>query len=407
MHDPKSVSIQDYIYDLPAERIAKYPLEERDASRLLVWRDGAIQEDTYRHIARHLPPDSWLFFNNTRVVQARLFFYNRHGGKIEIFCLEPPPGEEVATGMSAVGSVVWQCLVGGVSKWKTPEIWRKEGGVAIKAEQLQRLNDTFLIRLTWEPAHLSFAEVLDASGFMPIPPYLKRDTEALDLDRYQTVYAQEKGSVAAPTAGLHFTERVFNDLADCGIACHYLTLHVGAGTFKPVKSERMADHEMHYEHIDVPRQVIEQLAAKQSGQTVVAVGTTSLRTLESLYWLGALWLQQGLPQTDEMPEVTQWMPYEQHTSATLQEAMHRLLYYLDQTGESRLLARTGILIAPGYRLRVADALVTNFHQPESTLILLVAAVTGGQWRNIYDYALANDFRFLSYGDGSLLFAEKK
>lgn len=405
MNDPKNISIKDYHYELPVERIAKYPLAERDASRLLVYNAGHISESTYAHIADYLPEGAHLFFNNTKVVQARLFFFNSNGGRIEVFCLEPPAGQEVATGMAATSKVRWKCLVGGVSKWKEPIIQVSNTDVILKATIAERLGDSFLIDFEWEPAHLSFAEVLHLSGVIPIPPYLKRNTEEIDLQRYQTVYAREEGSVAAPTAGLHFTERVFTQLTARSIGTSYVTLHVGAGTFMPVKADVMADHEMHYEFIDVQRAAIEELLklAKNEQQMIVAVGTTSLRTLESLYWIGAGFFRDPGADTSELPELYQWTPYEaDSTSVTVVDALTALLDWMTRGNHTQLIARTGIIIAPGYQLKIAKGLVTNFHQPESTLMLLVAAVAGNDWKRIYQYALEHDFRFLSYGDGSLI-----
>ena len=404
MKHPGTISITDYSYELPTDRIAKYPLEERDASKLLVYKDGQLIEDQYKALHQFLPERSLLIVNNTKVVQARLWFQNQNGGKIELFCLEPPEGVEVASGMASAGAVEWMCMVGGLSKWKEEELQLRVGAYILRARLKERKNDIFLVRFEWEPVSSSFAELLDGVGVMPIPPYLKRGTESIDLERYQTIFAVEKGSVAAPTAGLHFTDRVFEQLAAKSIFPAPITLHVGAGTFKPVKAERMEDHSMHAEYIDVERNVLE-LLLKAEDRTRVVVGTTSMRTIESLYWLGVKVHQQPMVPPGKL-HLEQWEPYELvHLGVSAEDALQALVNWLEQFQLDRLVTTTGILIAPGYRFQLVDALVTNFHQPQSTLILLIAALIGDDWKKVYQYAMDNDFRFLSYGDGSLLFRD--
>jgi S-adenosylmethionine:tRNA ribosyltransferase-isomerase len=404
MH-PEKISIKDFIYELPTERIAKYPLEERDASKLLIYREGEIKEDIYLNIDRYLPSESLLIFNDTKVLQARMFFFNSRGDKIEIFCLEPVNENDIALAMASTGTVRWKCLVGKAAKWKDKTIRFSNDHVSIEAEIAERKTDSFIIEFRWQPEKLSFAEVLHHAGMMPIPPYLKRTTEEIDLQRYQTIYAREEGSVAAPTAGLHFTERVFAKLKLKNIQPAYVTLHVGAGTFKPVKAPVMAEHEMHSEFIDVPIDNLRKLVAALD-KPIIVVGTTSLRTVESIYWIGVKILQNQIA-TTEIPELKQWEPYSLiETTVTPEQALKAVIHWLENKNYERLICKTSLLIVPGYQLKLVDALVTNFHQPESTLILLVATLVGKDWKKVYDYALENQFRFLSYGDGSLLFTNK-
>ncbi|MFN8297638.1 MAG: S-adenosylmethionine:tRNA ribosyltransferase-isomerase [Chitinophagales bacterium] len=404
---PSEIHISDYTYQLPEERIARYPLEERDQSKLLVYKQGQLQEDVYRNISQHLPEGSLLVFNNTRVIPARVFFYNANGGKVEVFCLEPAERmNDMASAMSRAGTTRWKCLVGRASKWKEKVLTLRHAELELSAELVDRDADNFIIEFRWAPEALTFAEVLEKAGAMPIPPYLKRESDVSDRQRYQTIYAKYDGSVAAPTAGLHFTPAVMERLAQKHIGTTEVTLHVGAGTFKPVKSETLGGHQMHAELTDVSvstiQQLIEQL--KTCKGPVVAVGTTSLRTIESLYWFGVKVHQRPAATLEELA-VSQWDPYQLVTALSAEEALSEALKWLQRTGNERLLVPTQILIAPPYRLKVAQALVTNFHQPNSTLLLLVAATVGEDWKKLYDYALANDFRFLSYGDGSLLFAQ--
>ncbi len=402
MH-PKELHIKDFTYPLPEDRIAQYPLAERDLSKLLIYNNGQITEDTYRHIANHLPEQALLVFNNTRVIQARLLFKNATGATIEVFCLQPAEQKaEMATVMSQTKSVRWHCLVGRASKWKEKILEQRTEGFLLTAEIKERTNDAFVIEFTWQPEHLTFAEILDKAGQLPIPPYLKRQTEQVDLDRYQTIYAAHKGSVAAPTAGLHFTPAIMESLKEKNMATDQVTLHVGAGTFKPVKSEAMQDHTMHAEVIEVGIESLKNLINRQ-GNNIIAVGTTSLRTIESLYWMGVKAKQNPNASIDDL-EIQQWDAYDLPQDVTQQRALESLLAWMQANGMQKLICKTQIIIAPPYKLKVAKALITNFHQPNSTLLLLVAAVTGNNWRTIYDYALAHNFRFLSYGDGSLLYS---
>lgn len=402
--NPKQLSISDFTYELPPDRIANYPLPDRDASKLLVYTNGEIQEDIYRNISQYMPEDSLLILNNTRVVEARLLFRKPTGGVIEIFCLEPHAQyADITTAMSQRKKVWWHCLIGGASKWKPGQVLEKpiDGGT-LQARYLEKLSDTFIIELSWQPEELSFAELLHRAGVMPLPPYIKRNAESSDAERYQTIYARAEGSVAAPTAGLHFTDRVFAAMDEKNIQRTQVTLHVSAGTFKPVKSETMAGHEMHAEFFEVNMESIQQIL-NYLHKHITVTGTTSLRTVESLYWLGVkILLQPDLP--EEQWTVHQWDAYELgKENVPVQNALQALMEKLRQVGTDRVIARTHLLIAPGYTFKIPRALVTNLHQPQSTLLLLVAAWVGEDWRKIYRYALDNDFRFLSYGDGCLLF----
>ena len=423
MH-PKNLSIADFTYDLPDERIARYPLEERDLSKLLIFKDEIISEDIYRHLPAHIPPNSLLIFNNTRVIPARLFFKNATGAKIEIFCLDPVSAQalpdekresrgsvDMTTAMAQTGSCRWNCLIGRAGKWKEKQLQLQIEDLTLTAEIVSRNADAFEIEFTWLPAHYTFAGILDKTGMMPIPPYLRRESEGSDQLRYQTVYAAQKGSVAAPTAGLHFTEKILQELKNNGIQSAYVTLHVGAGTFKPVKAEKMEGHDMHAEMIDVDVQTIESVLGALNGN-IIPVGTTSMRTIESLFWMGLKARRNPNATLSEL-EIKQWDPYEIPTELPgkeqTREALEALLEWMRKNEIHRLLCKTQIMIAPGYRLRVANAIITNFHQPASTLLLLVAAVIGNdteKWKEIYHYALMHQFRFLSYGDGCLLWAKK-
>jgi S-adenosylmethionine:tRNA ribosyltransferase-isomerase len=400
MH-PKELRIKDYTYSLPDEKVAAYPLAERDASRLLIYKEGTITEDIYKNIAEYIPQNSLLVFNNTKVIEARLLFQKPTGGVIEIFCLEPGDQyTDITTAMLQQEKVYWQCLVGGASKWKHGQVLEKKidtgnESLIVHATYVEKKAGYFIIELSWTPAHLSFAEVLHHAGAIPLPPYIKRDAEESDKQRYQTIYAQQDGSVAAPTAGLHFTAAVFKQFSEKQIQTDFVTLHVGAGTFKPVKAELMQDHEMHAEYIDVSRQTIKNLL-DHLDKPVVAVGTTSARTIESLYWIGV----------SHHLSVDQWEPYETEQTMSAKESLQSLLRWMDENKMERLLAKTQIIIAPGYKPRVINGLITNFHQPQSTLLLLVAALIGKDWREVYDHALKNGFRFLSYGDGCLLWVRQ-
>ena len=407
----KEVKMSDFSYDLPGEKIAKYPLAERDASKLLIYKNGNIVEDVYLNIDQYFSENTLFIFNNTKVIQARLHFKNTTGAAIEIFCLEPgEENQEPATAMTQKKSVVWKCLVGKASKWKEKTLSNTFNNLTLHAEIITRNENSFDIKFSWEPADLTFAEILENLGEMPIPPYLKRESEQIDLKRYQTVYANEKGSVAAPTAGLHFTERIFKKLKNKNMLTDYVTLHVSAGTFKPVKSETIKGHDMHSEWIDVQSSLIENIRqcvlANQSDCAVVVVGTTSLRTLESLYWMGVKASMNADATINEL-EIKQWDAYELPQNIAPVDALDALLKWLRKNNLKKLICKTQILIVPAYKLKVANALVTNFHQPASTLLLLVAAVVGQEWKTIYNYALQNNYRFLSYGDGSILFNSKK
>ncbi len=402
MH-PSQLRINDFTYELPSERIAQKPLPQRDASKLLLYRQGNIKEDSYRNIAAHLPEDALIIFNQTKVIHARLRFLKATGGAIEVFCLEPDARyADITTAMLQKKWVQWKCMVGGASKWKNGMVLEKKlNDVTLYAELQERGTNGFTILFRWSDAALSFAEILQQAGEVPLPPYMNRDAVEEDEQRYQTIFAREEGSVAAPTAGLHFTEAILRDLSAKKITASSITLHVGAGTFQPVKSERINDHEMHAEWIEVSLEVMEQLLA-YSDKNIIAVGTTSLRTLESLYWIGVKLLHGVLPDFQHIA-VTQWEPYElAEKNIPAAHALKALRDWLLQNGQTRLLTKTQILIAPGYEFKIVNALVTNFHQPQSTLLLLVAAFIGKDWKQMYEYALAHGFRFLSYGDGCLL-----
>jgi len=413
MH-PKDISITAFTYELPGERIARYPLPGRDDSKLLVFDQGSICEDTYARLDQHLPSDSFLLFNNSRVIEARLLFQKSTGTEVEIFCLEPYHSN-VSAAMQQQGTVEWRCMVGGAKKWKedilSKSIPTDTGTVHLTAKKIKQENGTWIISFRWSPAELPFAAVLHLSGVLPLPPYLNRAAEKKDSDTYQTVYATSEGSVAAPTAGLHFTWELLQKLEQKGIGKAFITLHVGAGTFLPVKAETMKGHTMHAEFIDLSVGAIEAIRGN-IGKPIVCVGTTSLRATESLYWMGVK-LSKALAEdpsaaiSAEDIAVQQWDPYEIRGSLTAAGSLDILLGWMKKTLATRLVVKTQILIAPGYRCRIAKGLITNFHQPQSTLLLLVAAVAGPQWRSIYEYALQHDFRFLSYGDGSLLWLAKE
>ncbi|MBL0054939.1 MAG: S-adenosylmethionine:tRNA ribosyltransferase-isomerase [Chitinophagaceae bacterium] len=410
--NPQSISIRDYTYPLPEDRIALRPLEERDASKLLVYNAGTIRESVYADLPQHLPENSLLIFNDTKVIRARVLFKKPSGGVIEIFCLEPyEPISDYQVVMNKKGSVKWKCMIGGASKWKEGflekegrmgnEKWKMENGEwTMRARLTEKLEDAYVVEFSWDPADKSFAELIELAGDIPLPPYIKRTTDFKDTERYQTIYAREEGSVAAPTAGLHFTASLFEKLKEKHIASGFVTLHVGAGTFKPVKAATMNDHVMHAEWIDVSLDMIETLS--QQRQDLIAVGTTSLRTLESLYWMGVKLI---VDPTLQQVELSQWEVYQeplQSTKFSVDEALNALANWMKVKKFDRLFTQTQILIAPGYRFKMVNALVTNFHQPGSTLLLLVAAAIGDDWKKVYQYALDHGYRFLSYGDGCLL-----
>ncbi|MDR2139335.1 MAG: S-adenosylmethionine:tRNA ribosyltransferase-isomerase [Tannerella sp.] len=407
MTSPQQIRIADYQYPLPDEQIAKYPLARRDASRLLLYKQGAISETHFYRLPDCLPEKSLLVFNNTRVIQARLLFQKATGASIEVFCLEPAEPHDYALAFQQTGQCTWKCLVGNLKKWKNGLLTRTvciaNEIVTLTAKQIASREDIHWIAFSWEPDSRTFADLLDAAGTLPVPPYLHRETEAADLSCYQTVYSKVKGSVAAPTAGLHFTPETLSALDNRGFELEEITLHVGAGTFKPVKTETVGAHPMHTEWFTVHRRTIARLLA--SPGRVIAVGTTSVRTIESLYYIGAMLARHPDALIGEQI-VGQWMPYEKTLpDISPSEALHQILVCLDRQRTDQLTAATQILIAPGYTFRLINGMLTNFHQPQSTLLLLVAAFAGDDWKQIYDYALSHDFRFLSYGDCSLLLRE--
>lgn len=400
----QQIRIEEFDYPLPDERIAKFPLQKRDESKLLLYKEGKVSESQFKHISDYLPEGSLMVFNNTRVIQARLLFRKETGAQIEVFCLEPVVPHDYALVFQQTERCSWTCLVGNLKKWKegllSREVIVNGETVILNAEKKQTCGDSHLIEFTWDHSSCTFAEILDAAGVLPIPPYLHRETEKSDLQTYQTVYSKIKGSVAAPTAGLHFTPEILADLDNKGFGREELTLHVGAGTFKPVKSETIEGHEMHTEFISVRRSSIERI--KNNLGKIIAVGTTSVRTLESLYYMGVT-LASNPNATAEELVVNQWMPYNDNNNRlTAAEALKNILDYLDHHQADRLVTATQIIIAPGYTFKIVRGIVTNFHQPKSTLLLLISAFVKGDWKQIYNYALANDFRFLSYGDSSLL-----
>jgi len=407
MHTPQQIQINEYTYALPDERIAKYPLAERDASKLLIYRGGQIRETLFRSLPDCLPDGALLVFNNTRVIRARLLFRKDTGAMIEIFCLEPALPSDYEQSFAQTDHCTWHCLVGNSKRWKSGQLHTTvtvgSEPVTLSAERISVAGEAGdLVDFHWDNPCCTFSDVLEAVGVLPIPPYLHRETEAQDLQTYQTVYSKVKGSVAAPTAGLHFTPAVLAELDARGIEREEVTLHVGAGTFRPVKSDTIGGHAMHTEHFAVTRRTVDRLLAKP--EHVIAVGTTSVRTLESLYYIGCALARDGADESaDEAFTVGQWEPYDADApTLPAEEALRAILCYLDRRGMDRLWAATQIIIAPGYQFKIVRGMVTNFHQPQSTLLLLVSAFVGGDWRTIYDYALAHDFRFLSYGDSSLL-----
>ena len=428
----EEILIEDYNYPLPDERIAKYPLAKRDQSKLLIYRDGKVSEDTFCHVGEYLTSDSLLIYNNTRVIQARLEFHKKvvqevrsfgvtseplnsevaQGARIEIFCLEPLEPHDYQLSLGSTEGCTWKCMIGNAKKWKSgalslPVQLPSGETIILFAEKGEQTGNTFAVHFSWnlsaQQSAISFAEILDAVGELPIPPYLNRKTEESDKTTYQTVYSRIKGSVAAPTAGLHFTDKVLDDLRGRGVKTAEVTLHVGAGTFQPVKVADANQHTMHTEIIAVPKDTIQTIIDNLGH--VVAVGTTSMRTLESLYFIGTqLYTLHSTPYAqDHILTVAQFEPYEKKYTLSTKEALQAIVDYLNNTGQDMLHAETQIMIKPGYVFRVVNQLITNFHQPKSTLLLLVSAFVGGDWKHIYDYALANDFRFLSYGDSSILF----
>lgn len=409
--NPRHIHISDYNYPLPDERIAKFPLAQRDHSKLLVFENGDISEDIFYNITGHLPKGALMVFNNTKVIQARMHFRKETGALIEVFLLEPAEPADYELMFQTNGKCAWHCLVGNLKKWKEGQLSRSFDvngkTVTLSVERLHEERTSHWVEFRWDNPDVSFAEILDAAGELPIPPYLNRDTQESDKTTYQTVYSKIKGSVAAPTAGLHFTDKVLADIDAHGIDREELTLHVGAGTFKPVKSEEIEGHEMHTEYICVNKKTIDKLIAH--GGKAIAVGTTSVRTLESLYYMGVK-LHDNPNLTEEQLHVGQWEPYDYAERLATEgtapldtiDALREIRDYLDRNSRKALHSSTQIIIAPGFEYHIVDILVTNFHQPQSTLLLLVSAFVKGEWRRIYDYALAHDFRFLSYGDSCLI-----
>ena len=396
------IRIEDFNYDLPDARIAKYPLDSRDASNLLYYRDKCIEKRAFTEISRILPTGSLMVFNDTKVVPARLHFQRETGAHIEIFCLEPIVPEEYVTMFAVRDRCRWKCIVGNVKRWKgdmlslyNPDHDPDVAEMGLRAALVERQGETSVVEFTWDNG-VPFSRVLEICGSVPIPPYLNRETEEIDLERYQTLYARFRGSVAAPTAGLHFTERVLDDIRAKGIETATVCLHVGAGTFLPVKSSLVSEHSMHRETFVVTSEFLHKLLAGKG--KLIAVGTTSVRTLESLYYAGVKCIETGEP-----GDVAQWEPYEREYVYSVNDALEALLTYMEDNSMQEIQLGTSIIIVPGYEFKVVDILVTNFHQPQSTLLLLISAFVKGDWRNIYDFALKNDFRFLSYGDSSVLF----
>lgn len=414
----QNISIEDYNYPLPDERIAKYPLSERDASKLLVLNNNEITSSQFKNIGDFLPKDSLLIFNETKVVRARLQFTKESGAAIEIFCLEPISGNgDYQVAFSSKSPSVWKCLVGNSRRWKNETIslrvnksisqrineTTRQQDIVLHAERLEKNDNYSVVEFSWEPADLSFAEILEAAGEIPLPPYLHREAEESDRERYQTVFAKHEGSVAAPTAGLHFTNELITNLKERGICFEEVTLHVGAGTFRPVSSETIGEHEMHSETIAVKKSCIENLM-KNCDKTIIPVGTTSMRTIESLYWIGLMLMEEGLE--ERHLHLNQWFPYKERESwPSAQESLSTILKYIETHDMNVLHATTALMIAPTCKINIAKALITNFHQPKSTLLLLVSALIGDKWKDAYQYALDHDFRFLSYGDSCLFLGQ--
>ena len=396
------IHIEEYNYPLPDERIAKYPLEKRDSSKLLCYKDGDVSENKFTSLPDLLEEGSMMVFNDTKVVPARLHFQRSTGAHIEIFCLEPVLPEEYVSMFAVTDRCRWKCIVGNVKRWKNDTLSlynplndREISEMGLKADLVERVGETSVVEFSWGNG-ASFSSVLEVCGSVPIPPYLNRETEEVDLERYQTLYARFRGSVAAPTAGLHFTDNVLEAIKARNISTETVCLHVGAGTFLPVKSSLVSEHTMHREPFVVTLSLLEKLL--ESKGKVIAVGTTSVRTLESLYYIGVSCIEKGIPS-----DVNQWDPYSRDYSYSMEESLSAVIKYLKDNNKEELSLGTRIIIVPGFRFRVVDVLVTNFHQPQSTLLLLISAFVGGDWKKIYDYALGHDFRFLSYGDSSVLF----
>ena len=403
----RNININDYNYDLPDEKIAKYPLDERDMSKLLVFDGDKIEEDRFRNISTHLPAGSLLLFNDTKVINARMIFEKETGARIEVFCLDPISPSDYAQAFAQNGRCSWKCLVGNSKKWKDGRLKKSiivDGkNLDLYITRVREIGNSFEILFEWDNPDICFSQIIDVAGNIPIPPYLNRSSEDIDKVRYQTVYSHYQGSVAAPTAGLHFTERVMGDLKKCNIQSDAVTLHVGAGTFQPVKTDNAAEHEMHTEHFIVKRTTIEKIVQYLGNITIT--GTTTVRTVESLFCVGAQIFENKDVDAEEF-HVSQWEAYEYKDKYDVREILENLLSWMTAKGLEYIRCATQIMIVPGFRFRITDRLITNFHQPKSTLLLLLSAFIGDEWRKVYGYALENNFRFLSYGD-SCLFLNKK
>ena len=404
--DPRQILIKEFDYPLPPERIAQFPLPERDTSKLLVYRNGKLSEDVFSRINEYLDKESLLVFNETKVVRARLIFKKPTGGCIEIFCLEPLEPPEIHAAFLSRSQITWKCLIGNAKKWKTGLLEKKiddgNRGFLLKARQAEEFKDgTYAVAFSWQPAIYTFSEILELAGQVPLPPYIHRNPGQEDSVRYQTIYARQEGSVAAPTAGLHFTDKVFQTLRQKGCSLEKVTLHVGHGTFKPVTAEKLGEHQMHHEKIEVSREALIHISAALD-KPIIAIGTTAARTLESLYWMGCKCLNG---RDEGFSETGQWDPYllTNEKKISPREALNALINWLNEKRVSHLRGDTRLIIAPGYEYRLVSGLITNFHMPQSTLLLLVSALIGKDWKKAYDYALQNDFRFLSYGDSCLFY----
>lgn len=400
---PNSIKVSDYDYDLPDDRIAQFPAKDRDGSKLLLYSKGVMSEDRFKNIYKHLPTNSLLVFNNTKVIRARVLFQKTSGANIEVFCLEPSRPANYDSAFSSPSPVEWRCIVGNLKKWKGAPLsmpFVHDGrSFTLMADRVSTEGDSEVIRFSWQPSDVSFGEIIDAVGHIPLPPYIKRGDTPEDDKRYQTVYSSVKGSVAAPTAGLHFTDTVIEKIREQGIKMENVTLHVGAGTFRPIKSDTVMEHEMHREHFTIRRETVKKLL-DNLGQ-IIAVGTTTVRTLESIYWIGTHLCSKDTPCSDIL-SVEQWEPYSHADNPSVRDALSSIIEYMERNELSEMNAVTGIMIVPGYEFKVVSGIITNFHQPKSTLLLLLAAWVGEKWRDIYSFAMERGFRFLSYGDSSLL-----
>jgi S-adenosylmethionine:tRNA ribosyltransferase-isomerase len=399
----KDININDFNYNLPDERIAKHPLKERDASKLLVYNKGQISDYIFRELPNLLPSNSLLLLNNTKVIRARLIFFNKNNARIEVFCLEPYPQQPIEQAMQNKGTAYWICTIGNLKRWKDEILIIENENIKLTVEKIRPVEDAYLVKFTWYSDN-NFSELLELLGKIPLPPYLKREDEPADSISYQTVYAQVSGSVAAPTAGLHFTPTLINNLQNVGHKLNYVTLHVGAGTFKPIKADAISEHIMHAEEIIINQALLKEIS--EHNGVLVSVGTTTLRTLESIYWISHLIIDKEISPKDEFYYLSQWAAYglQKEHSIPFKLSCLRLLHYMQKNQMPLIKLKTQIIIAPGYRINTANALITNFHQPCSTLLLLIACFVGADnWKIIYEHALKNNYRFLSYGDSSLLF----